>query len=107
MKDVIKNYIDKKVQLIKLDIVGIVANIGAEIVSSVIKLICFLLFIIMVNLAAGFFLGEYFGNTGLGFLTVAGFYLLLFIIIILFGNQTIEARTRDLIVRLSMKSNES
>lgn len=107
MKDVIKNYVDKKVQLIKLDIVAIVADIGAEIVSSVVKLICFLLFIFMVNLSAGFFLGELFGNMGYGFLSVAGFYLLLLIVFARFGSKTLEARTKDIIVKLAMKSNES
>lgn len=99
MFDDLKQYINNRIAYAKLEIVDSVSNmIGAGVYGMLVGV--FVLMILFIgSLAAGFLLGNWFDDTGLGFLFVLITYVVLLIVFILFRkkiqllitNKTIEA----------------
>ncbi|SMC58826.1 phage holin family protein [Moheibacter sediminis] len=99
MFDDLKQYINNRISYAKLEIVDSVSNmIGAGVFGMLVGV--FVLMILFIgSLAAGFLLGNWFDDTGLGFLFVMIVYVLLLVIFIIFRkkiqliitNKTIEA----------------
>jgi hypothetical protein len=82
MKQLITDYFDARFKLIKLETFEKIAKVTAALFSSlVIALLAFFL-LFFLSLSAGFYLGVIFGSNALGFLTVTGFYLILFAILL-------------------------
>ncbi len=83
VKDEFESYVDKRVDLLKLHLVGELSRFTA---SFAIKLgVLYLLFFVLmfVSLAGAFFLGEHLGSYGKGCIIIAGIYLFFAIIFIL------------------------
>jgi hypothetical protein len=83
VKDEFESYVDKRVDLLKLHLVGELSRFTA---SFALKLgVLYLLFFVLmfVSLAGAFFLGDLLGSNGKGFMIVAGIYLFLVVIFIL------------------------
>jgi hypothetical protein len=78
MIDLLKNYLDKRIKLLKYDLVAVVANIGSNLVSAVLILVFVLFILLMLNLALGFYIGQLMDDVALGFLLVGGFYIFIF-----------------------------
>lgn len=83
MIDTVKNFASKKLELLKLEAtekssigVGTAVFLGFAVVFS-------LFFIILLNIGLGLWIGSLLGNYGYGMLIMAGFYLVLLIIVIL------------------------
>lgn len=99
MLDDLKQYFNNRIAYAKLEIVDSVSNmIGAGVFGMLVGV--FVLMILFIgSLAAGFLLGNWFDDTGLGFLFVMIVYVILLVIFILFRkkiqlvitNKTIEA----------------
>lgn len=104
MIDLLKNYLDKRIKLLKLELVAVMANIGSNLVSAVLILIFILFILLMLNLAIGFYIGQLMDNIALGFLIVGGFYLLIFVVYLTFGKKKIDKRIKDIIVNSAMTS---
>jgi uncharacterized membrane protein len=51
-----------------------------------------MLMLFFVSFAAAYLIGEAMGNIGQGFLIIAGFYILVFIIALTFGKKFIERK---------------
>jgi hypothetical protein len=49
-----------------------------------------LLFLFFVSFGAAYLIGENIGNIGNGFFIVAGFYILVFILVVIFGKRQLE-----------------
>lgn len=99
MFDDLKLYINNRISYAKLEIVDSVSNmIGAGVFGMLVGV--FVLMILFIgSLAAGFLLGNWFDDTGIGFLFVTAVYILLLVLFIIFRkkiqlmitNKTIEA----------------
>lgn len=99
MFDDLKQYVNDRIAYTKLEIVDSVSNmIGAGVFGMLVGV--FVLMILFIgSLAAGFLLGNWFDDTGLGFLFVMIVYVLLLVIFVIFRknirllitNKTIEA----------------
>ncbi len=77
---------------------GMKAGIG--LVNGLIMAFFILFFIVFLSFAVSFWLSNLIGVPSSGFFIVAGFYLLLFCCMLLFGNKLIE---RTLLVKISRK----
>jgi len=78
LKKMILEYVEARIQLIKLDVVEKAAKVTAALFSSlIISLLAFFL-LFFLSVSASFYLGEVMHSNALGFLTVAGFYLIIF-----------------------------
>lgn len=83
VKEEFESYVDKRVDLLKLHLVEELSRFTA---SFTVKLgVLYLLFfaLMFISLAGAFFLGDILDSDGLGFVIVAGVYLIFVLIFIL------------------------
>jgi hypothetical protein len=90
VKDELENYVDKKIDLLKLHIVEELSRFTAGIAVKAGVLYLFFFVLIFLSLAAAFFLGEVLDSNGLGFSAIALFYLLLSLIFYLMRRKWVE-----------------
>lgn len=100
MIDLLRKYIDNRIQLIKLELISALANVAAGLISSFLLLGMGLIFLIMFNFALAFYLGSLFENQALGFLIVGFIYVLLFVLYYYFFRNTVDKNVKDKIVKI-------
>lgn len=77
----VKEYINVKLDALKLTVAEKISRIAAVIIAGAVVAVAILFFVIFLSIALGYLLGEIFNSIWLGFLTVAGLYLLIGLII--------------------------
>ena len=77
----VKEYVNKKIESVKLDVAEKSSTVIADLVAGAIALVVFFGFIVFGGIALSLGLGLWTGNIWLGFLIVAVLYLLTGIII--------------------------
>ena len=77
----IKEYIHIKLESFKLTVAEKISRVAAVIIAGAVVAVAILFFIIFLSFALAFLLGEIVGSVWLGFLIVAGFYLLIGLIV--------------------------
>lgn len=99
-----KEYGGHQVELIKLEVVEKTAGVSAEILTHLILGVIGFILVLFASIAGGFLLGEAFGSVALGFLTIAGIYAIILIILFIgkdsllkknFTNYTIKKMLED------------
>ena len=106
MIDLLKSYLDKRVQLLKLELIDVFANITSGLVTSLLLLVLALFSIFMFSFASAFWIGQVLNNFALGFAAVGVFYSLLFIIYIFISKDNIEMKIKDQIVKAAMNADD-
>jgi uncharacterized BrkB/YihY/UPF0761 family membrane protein len=99
MIDLLRKYIDNRIQLIKLELISALANVAAGLISSFLLLGMGLMILIMFNFALSFYLGSLFENQALGFLVVGLIYVLLFVLYYYFFRNNVDKNVKDKIVK--------
>ncbi len=100
IKKDIQEYIEIKVDLIRLYFAENLSRILSSTVTTII-LGCFLFFILLfMSFAAGYFLASLLHSYELGFLCIAGLYALVLVILLVFRKQIIERPIIKAIVKL-------
>lgn len=102
----LKEYINIKFQILSLTLGEKVARVLAVISSSVAIILFLSMFIFFASFAAAFAIGNCVGGTGYGFLIVAGFYLLLGIIIFIFKSN-IEKPLINIFIKMFFGQNDN
>lgn len=90
VKEEFQSYIDKRVDLLKLHLVGELSRFAA---SFAVKLgVLYLLFFVLMfaSLAGAFFLGDLLGSNGQGFMIVAAIYLLFVVVFFLMRRTWVQ-----------------
>ena len=87
MLDLLKDYASKKTELFKLEATEKTALTAGTTAFIVIAAVVLLFFFILFNIGLGFLLATYVESYALGFMIVAGVYLLLFLIVMLSKNS--------------------
>jgi uncharacterized membrane protein YcjF (UPF0283 family) len=77
----VKEYINIKLDALKLTVAEKISRIAAVIIAGAVVAVAVLFFVIFLSISLAYLLGEIFGSVWLGFLTVAGLYLLIGLII--------------------------
>lgn len=109
--DAISAYIEARIALIKLEIREEIAAIMSRLFLALILIITFSVFFLFLNLGISLYLNSFFEDyPHIGFLIVAGFYLLVFIILMLLkktiGLDKIIERKIAEIIQHKEKENE-
>jgi hypothetical protein len=73
----IKEYVNTRISLVKLEIAEKVSRLGAWIIGVVLLFFILLFFIVFLSLSAAHGIGDALGKPYLGFLIMGGIYLLL------------------------------
>jgi hypothetical protein len=95
----LKAYTNTRLQLIRLEAVSKITEIGSELFSSLALGLIGFLFILFFSLMAGFYLAAYFKEYYIGFGIVAGFYLLIGLIMYVFRKEIFLTPIRKRIIR--------
>ena len=104
MVDLLKEYLDKRVQLMKLELVDVIANISAVMVSSLLLLVLGMFILVMISFSMAFWIGQVLDNIALGFASVGGFYLLIFVVYMFVSKDKIESEVKNQIVKAAMRN---
>lgn len=68
-------------ELYRLKAIEKLADVSSNLVSNIVIILCFALFFMMLNVGLALWIGDLLGTAYLGFLIVAGFYLLLLLVV--------------------------
>ena len=79
----IEAYVKTNLELVKLQAVDKTADITSKLISRTLFFIAFSFFALFINIGLSFWLGEILGKDYYGFAIVAGFYLLLSIVLMM------------------------
>lgn len=85
----LSGYVESKIELFKVEVREEVVSIISKILVVLISALCLFFCLILASLGLAYYLGTLVGMTG-GLLIVAGVYLLIFILLIVFREQVSE-----------------
>ncbi len=102
MIDLMKKYLDNRIQLIRLELITVLANVTAGLISSFLILIIGLFILLMFSLSLAFWLATVFESNAIGFVIVGGIYTLVFIIYLVFSKDAIDKKVKDRIVKAAL-----
>ena len=106
MIDLIKNYLDKRAQLLKLELIGVSANLVSGLATSLLLVVLGLFILLMFSFAFAFWVGQLLNNIALGFAAVGALYALIFIIYVFVSKEKIELKIKDQIVKAAMNADD-
>lgn len=89
MLNSLKQYINHRIMYAKLEIVDSVSNMISAGVFGVLAGMFVMMILFIGSLAAGHLLGDWFNDTGLGFLAVTAVYLFFLILLFIFRKKII------------------
>lgn len=99
----VEEYVKTNVQLAKLKATDKVADIVASLIAKMAMIILGFFFVMMISMGIAFWLGTLMGKTHYGFMIVAGFYLLLAILLMTFQKNLIKAPITNSIISQILK----
>ena len=76
------DYLETRIELVKLQTVNKITDVVSSFVSMAIVMIIIVLMVVVLNIGIALWLGEILGKFYYGFFCVAGFYLLLAVVLI-------------------------
>lgn len=102
--DHLKDYLNVRLKILTLTISEVSAKVLASLVANGAMIFFLFLFLFFGSIAAGFGLGEWLGSIALGFAIVAGFYLLLGLIIWFAKAKWIEKPLVNMFIKQFLKN---
>ena len=106
LTDQVKNYIQLRIDLFKLNLTEKLATLTTTLLISIIFFIVFLFFTLFLSLAFIFWFKEYAGNAWLGSLIVAGFYILVGVTVYLLRDRLFLNRVVVQISKILLEEEE-
>lgn len=106
MVDLIKKYVDNRIQLIRLELITVLANVTAGLISSFLILIIGLFILLMFSFSLAYWLSIVFDSKAIGFAVVGGIYSLIFIIYLAFSKENIDKKVKDQIVKIALNAED-
>jgi hypothetical protein len=100
IKKDIQEYIEIKLDLLKLQTAESISKVVSGATAAIILVLFSCLILFFLSFAAGYFMATLLHSNELGFLCVAGFYLLLLIIILIFRKKIIDRPVIKSVVRV-------
>lgn len=82
----LSGYVESKIELFKFEVREEVVSILSKVLVTLIVAVCFFFFLTLASLGLAYYLGTLVGMVG-GLLIVAGVYLLIFTLLIVFREQ--------------------
>ena len=106
MIDLVKKYVENRIQLVKFNFIGAIANVAAALVSSFLLLVMGILIVLMFSISLAFWLSTFFESEIIGFALVGLIYLILFIVYAMFAKDSIELKIKDEIVEAALADDD-
>ncbi len=93
------DYLETSVELLKLRAIDRSSDISSSIVSRLTILIIIFFAVFILNIGLAFWIGELLGKIYLGFFIVAGFYVLVALILHLFRDSWLKGPLSSMIIK--------
>ena len=108
MIDLLKQYINKRLHLMRLSFAERISNASASFTVIIIFIAVFSLMFLFLSLGLGFYIGEKYDSYSVGFFSVGIIYLTLLVLILIFRKPLIHnpIRNKMLISFLNPKTKE-
>lgn len=106
MLDLVKKYVEGRIQLVKYNFIAAIANVGAGLVSSFLLLVMGVSILLMFSIALAFWLSTIFESEVLGFALVGVLYLIILLVYLRFAKDNIETKIKDKIVEAALKDDD-
>lgn len=106
MFDLLKKYIENRIQLVKLELISILSNLAVGLISSFLLLIIGMFILLMFSFSLSFWIASLFDSYALGFASVGGIYILGLVIYILFIKKIVDTKVKDKIVRAAFAAED-
>ncbi len=90
LRQLITEYFDARLKLLKLETFEKIAKVTAVLFSSLVMALLAFFLLFFLSMSAGFYLGKIFDSMALGFLAVTGLYLILFVLVMLMKKDLLE-----------------
>jgi len=90
LRQLITEYFDARLKLIKLETFEKIAKVTAVLFSSLVVALLGFFLLFFLSMSLGFYLGKVFDSLALGFLTVTGLYLILFLLVMFMKKDLLE-----------------
>lgn len=101
----LQQYIKTNFKLVKLQTAERSSVIGSALMTVLLLGLVGFLFILFLSLSAGFYISSRMGNAYSGFIIIAGVYLLIGLILVIYRKKLVEKPIRDVIVRKIYSNN--
>jgi len=90
LRQLITEYFDARLKLIKLETFEKIAKVTAVLFSSLVVALLGFFLLFFLSMSLGFYLGKVFESMALGFLAVTGLYLILFVMVLIMKKDLLE-----------------
>ena len=100
IKKDIQEYIEVKLDMFKLQSAENISRVISNVAVAAIMVLLASLILLFLSFAAGYFMASVLNSNELGFLCVAGFYLLLLLIILIFRKRIIDRPVIKSVIRI-------
>ena len=97
--DTVGDYVETRIELLKLDSTKKVSDLASDIAVHGIIAFIAIIFLIVLNIGVGYWLGELFGKIHYGFFALAGFYLFVGIIFLLAKNAIVKRPVANAVIK--------
>lgn len=94
-----KDYAETRGDLLKLKAIKKTAEFGSSVISNFIVGALFSIFLLMLNIGLGFWMGELLGSTYFGFFAMAGFYLIVGLFVYSNSKKILKSPIADSIIK--------
>lgn len=102
----VKEYVETRVDELKINFVEKTSAIISNVLAGILIAVIFSFFIILASVGLAFWLGIQLGSTWLGFLSVAGFYLLFGLVVWLIRGTLIRRPVMNTLIRQLFKTDD-
>lgn len=96
-------YAETSIELAKLKTLKASSHVASTLISRLSVLMLFSIALVILSIGMSFFLGEYLGYLHYGFFIVAGFYLVLGLILFFFLHKPIKKAISNLIIKQALE----
>ena len=93
------DFLETKVELLKLQAVDKVTGIGSSVASAIILILVISLMLFTLNIGIAVWIGQLLGEVYYGFFIVSGYYLLVALLMYLFRSQWLKKPFHDKLIK--------
>ena len=97
------NYIETRIDLLKLQAVDKSSDVTSSLIASIATLLVVSFALFLFNIGLALWIGDLLGKTYLGFLIVAGFYVLVALLLHFFRNPWIKDPVTTILIKKMLK----
>jgi len=106
MIDLFKKYVENRIELVKFNFIGAIANVAAGMVSWFLLLIIGIFILLMFSISLAFWLATFFESEIIGFAIMGLIYLVLLIVYAMFAKNGVELKIKDKIVESALSDED-